>query len=117
MSLVDSHYLQAQKYELLIRRAHKCPQQDRLGAHHSKFTALTTLENNLGSTYLGSKDKRLKDLIKYIDKALDKFFKRKLTPSEQFQLTSIKDQLQYAESSAGIYQLIEEALAVTERFS
>jgi len=110
-------YTDATPYEFFIRRAHKCLQQRRNGAHMSFMRNLMLAEvGNSAVSHLPKYDKQLEKVKGYMDKALDKFLKRKLTTDEKSKLNELKEQLIVANSTSALMQIVEEGLVITQRF-
>ncbi|MBK9015721.1 MAG: hypothetical protein IPM82_17570 [Saprospiraceae bacterium] len=66
--------------------------------------------------HLGSFEKQLAPVKKYMDKALDKYLKLKLTAEEKAQFFQLKEQLITANSTTVLNLIVEKGLNLTQRF-
>jgi regulator of replication initiation timing len=111
-----SSYTQGIGYEMLIRRAHRSDRTMKNGADSAFMTNLIDAENGVKQFGLGSANKQLSDLKKYLVKAIDKFLKLKLSNDEKDEILSLKSQIERAEHSATLIKAIDNLLEITHRF-
>ena len=110
-------YMDGMKYEIFIRRAHKCERGMRNGAEVAFVRNLIDCENNESFTkHLPKFDKQLEEVRKYILKAIDKFLSRKPTEDEQSGLLSLRDDTENASTSSEIVSIIDTGLELTHRY-
>ena len=102
-------------YEALVCRAHQSD-NSKAGAHSSNITNLLEMEDGRDLSFLGSKEKLLQKLKKYLVTALDKFLKRKITSHEKNVLTDLKNKINVASSAKELIPIVETAENVTQRF-
>lgn len=84
------------------------------GADSSFMESLMNIEN--GSARSGNLEKQLAKVKGYMEKALDKFLKFKLTEDERAGLLQLKKDLEGAYSSSQLMRIVKDGLALTERF-
>lgn len=101
-------------YEYFIRRAYKSLRTTKNGADSSFMEALMNIEN--GTARSGNLDKQLTKVKGYMEKALDKFLKFKLTEDERAGLLQLKEDLEPAYSSGQLMRIVTDGLALTQRF-
>lgn len=110
-------YKESMVYEAFIRRAHKCERQRRHGASNSFMQNLMRAEAGRASVnHLPGYGKQLETVKSYMDKALGKFLKRKLTDVERSAIENLKDKLAVAHATSELMQILDEGLATTDRF-
>ena len=110
-------YTKSMLYEVFIRRAHQCERQRRNGADNSFMQNIMRKESGGASANrLPSLEKQMEKVKGYMEKALDKFLKRKLSEEEAAVLSSLKARLASAHSATALMEIVEEGLAVTDRF-
>lgn len=113
----NDFYSDAMPYEWFICRAHNCLRQSRNGADMSFMRNLMFAEAGSNAvSHLPKYDKQLEKVKGYMDKALDKFLKRKLTAEEKSKINELKERLVMAYSTSALMQIVEEGLEVTQRF-
>lgn len=109
-------YVKASPYEVFICRAHNCDRGMRNGADLSFMRNLIDTEEGKGFDFLPSYEKQMAAIKKYINKAIDKFLKKKLNNEEKDILHQLKVQVGQANSSAILCEVVDQALQVTDRF-
>ena len=116
----DNLYDAVVPYEWFICRAYKCIGQWKYGAHYRFMWNLVLTERSGGRdrtiAALPKYDKQLEKVKAYMNEALDKFLKEKLTADEKSKLHELKEQLVAAYSTAELMRIVEEGLEVTQRF-
>lgn len=114
----NDFYAESMPYEHFIRNAHGYFGRDmKNGADQCFMRNLMWAE--VGSSnvrHLGSFEKQIAQVKKYMDKALDKYLKLKLTADEKAQFLDLKSQLIYANSSIALNSIVEKGLTLTQRF-
>ena len=85
-------------YEYFIRRAHKSSRTTKNGADSSVMAILMNIEQ--GTARKGNLEKQITKIKIYMEKALDKFLKFKLTEAERTAFLHLKKDLERAYSSA-----------------
>lgn len=101
-------------YEYFIRRAHNSSRTTRNGADSSFMAILMNIEQ--GTARKGSLDKQITKIKSYMEKALDKFLKFKLTEEERTAFLQLKKDLEPAYSSKQLMRIVESGLELTQRF-
>lgn len=101
-------------YEYFIRRAHKSLRTRRNGADSYFMEALMNAEH--GTVRGGNQDKAFEKVKTFMDKAFDKFLKFKLTDTEKEGLLSLKADLDMANSSSELMDIVTKGLELTQRF-
>ncbi len=110
-------YTKGLKYEFFIRRALKSKQDFSKGADVSYMRNLINTENGMDlSRLVGSHEKQLEKIRKFMDKALDKYLKLKLTAEERLILERLKEELTYSFDSEALMAIVNEGLEATQRF-
>lgn len=110
-------YAQGLQYEFFMRRALKVRQDHSKGADDSYMRNLINTENGMDLTRLvGSHDKQMEKIKKFMGKALDKYLKLKLTPDERSTLEGLQQKLAVAYDSRSLMQIVEVGLETTQRF-
>jgi hypothetical protein len=69
-----------------------------------------------GTARKGNLDKQITKVKGYMEKALDKFLKFKLTEAERMAFLQLKKDLEAAYSSAQLMLIVENGLELTQRF-
>lgn len=117
MSLESYAYGKGMKYEIFIRRAHKCDRGMKNGAEVGFVRNLIDSENEESFTkHLPKFDKQLENVRKYLLKAIDKFLSRKPTEDEKTSLISLREDVENASTSSEIVSIVENGLEITHRY-
>lgn len=108
-------YGNAMMYEIFIRRAFNCNRGMRHGAE------VGIMENFMNCELTPNKmlpplDKQREQIRTYIDKAIEKFMKRKPTIEERSELVILQSLNESAYSSKDFMNVIDKALDITQRF-
>jgi len=114
----QNFYVESMPYEWFMRRAFGAHSvQTKPGVKNSYMQNLMWAEvGSANVKHLGSYDKQLVKIKKYIDKALEKYLKFKVTSEEKEQLLKIKEDLLTTYTTKELMQLIDMGLKITERF-
>lgn len=111
MSELDAFY-----YEAFIRRGLKCERDFKKGADKAFMKNLIDTEQRASWTkILGSYDKQLDKIKKYMNKAFTGYYKRKLTEEESNALVRLHERLDQAYHAQELVSICKEALEVTAR--
>lgn len=115
---MDSHaYVQGSSYEVFISRAHKKERHQVPGADGSYMKNLINTENGEDLRRLvGSYEKQLEQIKKYMDKALDKYLKMKLTAEERAIMEQLKIRLVHAGDSRSLMAIVDAGIDASQRF-
>ncbi len=115
---MDSNaYVQGSSYEVFICRAHKKERHQAKGADGSYMKNLIDTESGQDLRRLvGSYEKQLEQIKKYMDKALDKYLKLKLTADERATIGRLKMSLVHAGDSQSLMAIVEAGIDATQRF-
>lgn len=111
----QNFYVDSMPYEWFMRRALR--DITKTGVKNAYMQNLMWAE--IGSSnvsHLGSYDKQLKQVKGYLNKAIDKYLKHKLTPEEKEQFLIIRQELETAYSTKELMQIINKGVELTERF-
>lgn len=104
-------YINATKYEMLIRNAFNCPRGSKNGAELSLMQNAMTMER--GETFakhLGSFEKQFEKVKTYISKALIKLTKTKPFLIEADFFSNLLQQLEYSSSTNELMAIVNNAL-------
>lgn len=101
-------------YETFIRRAHKSEKTPRNGADALLMASLINHEK--GKARTGNHEKQLEKVKGYIEKALEKFLRLKITEEEARDLQRLKSDLSSAYTSSQLMRIVEKGLEITRRF-
>lgn len=105
------------KYEFFIRRALKSNQDFSKGADVSYMRNLINTEKGIDlSRLVGSQEKQIEKIRKFMNKALDKYLKLKLTAEERLILERLREQLAHSFDSQALMAIVNEGLETTQRF-
>lgn len=117
MELNTKFYIESMAYETFIKRAHKCQRQTRLGADQSIMINFMMIESGQ-KTYGRVKniDTMREKIRGYIEKAIDKFLKKKLTQEEKHGLEFLKVRLAQSYSSSQFLSIVNQGIDLTQRF-
>lgn len=101
-------------YEYFIRRAHKSLRTRKNGADSFYMEALMNAEH--GTVRGGNQDKALEKAKTFMGKALDKFLKFKVNDAERDGLLLLKADLDFANSSSELMDIVKKGMELTQRF-
>jgi hypothetical protein len=115
--MTPESYGKGTKYEMFIRRAHKCDRGMKHGADVAFLGHLIDTENQEPiAEFLPKFDKQFEPVKKYILKAIDKFLSRKPTEDEKNSLVSLREDTENASTSSEIVSIVENGLEITQRY-
>lgn len=104
------------KYEKFICRAFKC-ERDKHGASADFFRIFAETEPNYKGTIPPSFEKQYSNLIKSLNKAIDKFVKSfEFSEDEKIQLENMKSRLEKTKSAEKIGEILTDGVEITQRY-
>ncbi|MFC4632441.1 hypothetical protein ACFO3O_00870 [Dokdonia ponticola] len=106
-----NEYLQATKYESLIKNAFNCQKGNRNGADKSYMQNAMTMER--GETYakhLGSFDNQFEKVKNYISKALNKLSSTKHYSTKSDFFNELNTKLEYCNTTKDLMEIVELSL-------
>ena len=112
-------YSESMPYEYFVRNAYLLDfdKARNNGGHQSHMRNLMWTER--GDSYakhLGSYDKQLVPVKKYMNKALDLYMKWKLTAEEKEEFKALKEALESAYSTDDLTKIVNKGIELTQRF-